>query len=49
MAYVSEDTVHKAKIVDDEIDLMEPECHGNPIDPSGGSLVFGIPGWILSL
>lgn len=46
MAYASESTVHKAKIVNGElVHLMEPEYHGNPIDPSGGSLVFGIPGW----
>ena len=25
--------------------LMEPECHGNPVDPDGGSLVFEVPGW----
>ena len=25
--------------------LMEPERHGNPTDPEGGSLVFQIPGW----
>lgn len=23
----------------------EPEYHGNPVDPTGGSLVFQIPGW----
>lgn len=23
----------------------EPEYHGNPVDPAGGSLVFTIPGW----
>ena len=25
--------------------LKEPEYHGNPIDPAGGSLVFETPGW----
>ncbi|MBS0243140.1 MAG: class I SAM-dependent methyltransferase, partial [Proteobacteria bacterium] len=25
--------------------LTEPEYHGNPVDPKGGSLVFTIPGW----
>jgi Methyltransferase domain len=25
--------------------LGEPEYHGNPVDPSGGSLVFQVPGW----
>ncbi|HYC02710.1 MAG TPA: methyltransferase domain-containing protein [Azospirillaceae bacterium] len=23
----------------------EPEYHGNPLDPAGGSLVFQVPGW----
>lgn len=23
----------------------EPEYHGNPVDPEGGSLVFQVPGW----
>lgn len=46
MAYGSEQTVRKAQLVDGEIvHLQEPESHGNPIDPSGGSLVFNIPGW----
>ncbi len=27
--------------------LTEPEYHGNPVDPSGGSLVFALPGWDL--
>jgi len=25
--------------------VLPPEFHGNPVDPSGGSLVFEIPGW----
>lgn len=25
--------------------LVEPEYHGNPVDPAGGSLVFEVPGW----
>ncbi|MBS4011508.1 MAG: class I SAM-dependent methyltransferase [Roseovarius sp.] len=25
--------------------LMEPEYHGNPVDPKGGSLVFQVPAW----
>lgn len=25
--------------------LAEPEYHGNPVDPEGGSLVFQVPGW----
>jgi SAM-dependent methyltransferase len=27
------------------VHLMEPEYHGNPIDPEAGSLVFQVPGW----
>jgi SAM-dependent methyltransferase len=27
--------------------LAEPEYHGNPVDPEGGSLVFQVPGWDL--
>lgn len=27
--------------------LMEPEFHGNPVDPEQGSLVYQIPGWDL--
>jgi SAM-dependent methyltransferase len=27
------------------VHLMEPERHGNPTDPDGGSLVFQTPGW----
>jgi len=27
------------------VHLMEPEYHGNPVDPDGGSLVFETPGW----
>jgi SAM-dependent methyltransferase len=27
--------------------LMEPEFHGNPVDPEKGSLVYQIPGWDL--
>ena len=39
------DSVIKARIRDGEIEyLMEPEYHGNPVDPKG-SLVFEIPGW----
>jgi SAM-dependent methyltransferase len=25
--------------------IMEPEYHGNPVDPESGSLVFSLPGW----
>lgn len=51
MAYASEATLKKAELRDGKIvHLTEPEYHGNPIDPSGGSLVFNIPAWdILAL
>ena len=26
------------------VHLMEPEYHGNPVDPEGGALAFEIPG-----
>ncbi|MFG1462605.1 methyltransferase domain-containing protein, partial [Xanthobacter sp. DSM 24535] len=36
----------KAILKDGQIvHLTEPEYHGNPADPAGGSLVFTIPGW----
>lgn len=38
--------VVKARLIDSRIEyLTEPEYHGNPVDPAGGSLVFEIPGW----
>jgi SAM-dependent methyltransferase len=38
----------KARMWDGEVQyLMEPEYHGNPVDPTVGSLVFEIPGWNL--
>lgn len=44
----SEEGVLRAQFVDGKIlHLMEPEIHGNPVDPEGGSLVFEIPGWSL--
>lgn len=27
------------------VHLLEPEYHGNPLDPAGGSLVFQVPSW----
>jgi SAM-dependent methyltransferase len=46
MAYASATTVRKAELRNGQIiHLTEPEYHGNPIDPSGGSLVFNIPAW----
>jgi SAM-dependent methyltransferase len=45
-AYGHEETTPKARLVDGDIEyLTTPEYHGNPMDPSGGSLVFQIPGW----
>jgi SAM-dependent methyltransferase len=36
----------RAKLVDGQVvHLKEPEYHGNPVDPGGGSLVFETPGW----
>jgi SAM-dependent methyltransferase len=36
----------RAKLVDGRVvHLKEPEYHGNPVDPDGGSLVFETPGW----
>ncbi len=36
----------RARIVDGRlVHLLEPEYHGNPVDPAGGSLVFETPGW----
>jgi SAM-dependent methyltransferase len=41
----AEASVVKARLGKDGIQyLMEPEYHGNPVDPKG-SLVFEIPGW----
>jgi hypothetical protein len=46
VAYGDEQTVIKARLSDGKIDyLMPPEYHGNPMDASGGSLVFQIPAW----
>lgn len=46
IAYASANTIRKAELRDGQIiHLTEPEYHGNPIDPSGGSLVFNIPAW----
>ena len=41
------DTLVKARLTaSGEIEhVMEPEYHGNPVDPDGGSLVFSLPGW----
>ena len=38
--------VVKARLTGNRIEyLTEPEYHGNPVDPAGGSLVFEIFGW----
>lgn len=43
-----ESRVKAALRQDGEIEYFtEPEYHGNPVDPKGGSLVFQIPGWDL--
>jgi SAM-dependent methyltransferase len=41
------DSIIKARMLaDGSIQyLTEPEYHGNPVDPSGGSLVFQVPAW----
>lgn len=41
------ESVTKARLTESgTIDyLMEPEYHGNPVDPDGGSLVFQVPAW----
>lgn len=54
-AYDRYDTIVKARhrpdatpgVAAEEELLMEPEFHGNPVDPEQGSLVYQIPGWDL--
>ncbi len=42
----SDETVQRARLGDGEIEmLLEPEYHGNPVDPVNGSLVFYDHGW----
>ena len=42
----SSTSLQRATIVNGKIQhYSEPEYHGNPMDPQGGSLVFQIPGW----
>lgn len=39
-------TVQRARLVDGEVQhLLPPQYHGNPVDASGGSLVFCDPAW----
>jgi len=45
-ACFNEQTTIKARLNAGTPDfLVEPEYHGNPMDPAKGSLVFQIPGW----
>ena len=45
-AYNKENSMRKAILTDQKIDyLTAPEYHGNPMDPTGGSLVFEVPAW----
>jgi SAM-dependent methyltransferase len=46
-AYAQEQSLVRAVLSDDGTitHLMEPEYHGNPVDPDAGSLVFAVPGW----
>ncbi len=52
-AYNRPDTIVKARhrpgatpgVASEAELLMEPEFHGNPVDPQGGSLVYQIPAW----
>lgn len=42
----SQESLIRAKMENgDVVHLTEPEYHGNPVDPQGGSLVFELPGW----
>lgn len=42
----SQESVIRARMENgDIVHLTEPEYHGNPVDPQGGSLVFELPGW----
>lgn len=45
-AYDRREHIVKASLVGGQVVYhMEPEYHGNPVDPDGGSLVFTVPGW----
>jgi ubiquinone/menaquinone biosynthesis C-methylase UbiE len=45
-AYGSEETSIRAVLKDGAVEhWCQPEYHGNPMDPEGGSLVFQVPGW----
>lgn len=46
--YYQNESIVRARWEDGRIvHLMEPEYHGNPVDPEGGALAFEIPGWNL--
>lgn len=46
--YDREESIVRARMEGDQIlHLMDPEYHGNPVDPEHGALVFEMPGWNL--
>lgn len=46
--YTQSDSIVRAQLSGDKIiHLLDPEYHGNPVDPEGGALVFEVPGWDL--
>lgn len=46
--YYQDESIVRARLENGRIvHLMEPEYHGNPVDPEGGALAFEIPGWNL--
>lgn len=46
--YFQNESIVRARMENGRIvHLMEPEYHGNPVDPEGGALAFEIPGWNL--
>ncbi|MBD3816280.1 MAG: class I SAM-dependent methyltransferase [Halothiobacillus sp.] len=46
--YYQDESIVRARLENGQIvHLMEPEYHGNPVDPEGGALAFEIPGWNL--
>ncbi len=46
--YFQDESIVRARMENGRVvHLMEPEYHGNPVDPEGGALAFEIPGWNL--
>ena len=44
--FMSEASEVRARLVDGAVDhILEPEYHGDPVNPEGGVLVFETPGW----